>query len=109
MADSATREKLLEARTVTVQEFESVTQEWIQGLQIDDKVLRRRNEIAEQLRTGYWQLDPYLRARTLYDRTGMIREDGTIEYYPSANGHAKAAATASNGPVPASHQPDELD
>lgn len=43
----------------------------------------KRTELAQRLRTGYWQLDPYLRAKTLYDRLGVIREGGKIQFYDS--------------------------
>ena len=87
MKDDATRQRLLKERATVVKEFEDATQKWIQGApQADAALKQRRNSIAEQLQKGYWQLDPYLRARTWYDRTGMIKPGGAIDYYPKANG-----------------------
>ncbi|MCJ1394974.1 hypothetical protein MMC18_007855 [Xylographa bjoerkii] len=98
MKDNDTRQRLLEERTKVVKEFEDVTQKWIQSPPQADAVLgQKRNSLAEQLRKGYWQLDPYLRARTWYDRTGMIKPGGTIEYYPKINGAEGA------------HDPDGVD
>ena len=34
-----------------------------------------RDNIAAQLRRNYWALDPYVRARSIYDRTGELRSD----------------------------------
>ena len=86
MKDDATRHRLLEERAVIVKEFEYATQRWIQSAPpADTGVRQKRNSLAEQLRKGYWQLDPYLRARTWYDRTGMIKPDGTIDYDPTVD------------------------
>lgn len=56
----------------------------------------KRTELAQQLRTGYWQLDPYLRAKTLYDRLGIIREGGKIQFYDSEASHGDVDLTAKN-------------
>ena len=80
----------------------------IQGSANDAELMTKRNTLAEQLRKGYWQLDPYLRARSLYDRQGMITKDGTTQYYPPAVNGIKSAMAAS-GPTPAAHNPDDLD
>ncbi|MCJ1250275.1 hypothetical protein MMC30_007501 [Trapelia coarctata] len=111
MNDTATRDKLLEERANTVKEFETATQEWIQN-SAAPPVLQKRSALAEQLRTGYWKLDPYVRARTVYDRNGLIKPGGVIEYYPKTNGTAPTPApetVTSNGPIAASHDPDGLD
>ncbi|MCJ1378025.1 hypothetical protein MMC17_001121 [Xylographa soralifera] len=98
MKDGATRHRLLEERATVVKEFENATQKWIESApQADIVVGQKRNSLAEQLRKGYWQLDPYLRARTWYDRTGIIKPGGTIEYYPNTNGTGEA------------HDPDGVD
>lgn len=78
MNDTATKQRLLDERAVTVREFEQVTQEWIKEPRAAEQ---RRSELAERLRSGYWQLDPYIRARSLYDRTGTIQSGGRIQHY----------------------------
>ena len=35
-----------------------------------DRIRGKRDEVAEKLRSNYWQLDPYIRARSVYDKTG---------------------------------------
>jgi hypothetical protein len=52
----------------------------------EDKV---RSQLAADLTRNYWRLDPYIRARTLYDRIGVLQPGGKFEHYPKA-----AAATA---------------
>ncbi|MCJ1477042.1 hypothetical protein MMC13_005713 [Lambiella insularis] len=85
MADVTTRNRLQDERALTVKEFEKTTQEWIQGTpQADVELLKRREGIAKRLSSGYWVLDPYVRARTWYDRTGVIGKDGRIDYFPKA-------------------------
>ena len=103
MLDETTRQKLLQEREAVVKDYESATQEWIRSPRSSQQ---KRNELAEKLRTGYWQLDPYLRARTLYDRTGMIREGGNVQYYSTSS---SSMTPAHNGPIPAGHGPNDLD
>lgn len=107
VTDEATRTKLLEERATTVKEFESATREWMHGIENANAFMEKRNALAETLRKGYWQLDPYLRARSFWDRTGMIKEDGHVEFYPTAK--APGIASIPAGPAPASHDPNELD
>lgn len=111
MNDTATRDKLLEERAGVVKEFEAATQEWIQNPGAPP-VVQRRSALAEELRKGYWRLDPYVRARTVYDRNGLIRPGGVIEHYPKANGTVAETGpekVVSNGPVAAGHDPEGLD
>jgi hypothetical protein len=128
MADAARRAELQTDRAATVRAYEAATRDWIQaGPAGADKAaaVARRAELAERLRAGYWVLDPYVRARTMYDRTGVIGANGRIEFYPVPVGNgvvesvgggdaaahqekaaAVAVAVAVTGPV---HAPDELD
>ncbi|KAL8732149.1 MAG: hypothetical protein Q9166_002896 [cf. Caloplaca sp. 2 TL-2023] len=81
MSDEDTTKRLLDERANIVKDYESTTQEWISDPQNRTTLQQKRNDLAERLRSGYWQLDPYVRARSLYDRTGLIREGGVIQYY----------------------------
>jgi len=84
MSDTATRDRLLGAREELVKEYEQATLEWLNGSDAEKAaaVEERRNAIAAKLRDDYWNLDPYLRARSLFDRIGMIQPGGRIEFYP---------------------------
>ena len=106
MNESATRERLLEERAAIVKDFEQLTQEWIKEPR---RIEQKRNELAERLRSGYWQLDPYLRARSFYDRTRVIQEGGRIQHYDAPKVGVTTTITAQNGPLPAQHRDDDLD
>jgi len=81
MQDSEARDQLEVQRQELTRKYERVVLNWIgDGVPSegsDDKTIdeqrRRRDEIALQLRNNYWELDPYVRARTLYDRIGVLR------------------------------------
>lgn len=109
MNDASTRQRLQTDRAATVREFEDVTRAWIR----DGEGQNRREELAKSLREGYWELDPYVRARSVYDRIGLIGEGGKIHYYdaqPAAAASAPPSSTAAqNGPLPAGPRADDLD
>ncbi|KAF1808380.1 hypothetical protein P152DRAFT_462659 [Eremomyces bilateralis CBS 781.70] len=104
MKDTETAERLKKRREEIVSSFEETTFEWVlkstllsrgvttQGDEkIDEaaieKIKRKRHTIAKELRDNYWELDPYIRARSVYDRLGwfpkgpeagqLIKEDVT--------------------------------
>jgi hypothetical protein len=104
MADTATRDRLQASRQSEVKEFEAATKEWLRGAPSDKASHDKRNAVADKLKAGYWQLDPYVRARSLCDRTGVITKDGSILFYPN---EAKQAV-ASAGPTAVGHA-DDLD
>ncbi|RKF55823.1 CRAL-TRIO domain-containing protein C3H8.02 [Erysiphe neolycopersici] len=83
MNDTNTRDQLLREREKIVKEYEDTTREWIQANSTDRPVIyKKRLDIANSLRDNYWKLDPYLRARTYYDRIGVIKPGGAINHYP---------------------------
>lgn len=106
MEDSTTRDRLLDERAAIVKDFERLTQEWIQEPR---GIEQKRTELAGRLRSGYWQLDPYIRARSLYDRTKVIQEGGRIQHYDAPRAGVTTTTTAQNGPLPAQHRHDDLD
>lgn len=112
LSDGVTRQRLLDERAAVVKDYESTTQQWIHDPNSTVTLQQKRSELTMRLRTGYWELDPYLRARTLYDRTGIIREGGQIQYYPSPNsttGSYAIQTSIQNGPLPPEHRADDLD
>lgn len=98
MKDEATRDSLLAAREQLYKDYEEATLKWIKSPE-DASIKAQRNSIAAKLRADYWNLDPYLRARSLYDRTGWIQGDKVTPYPQKAGEAAKpngAGETASD-------------
>lgn len=113
MSDEDSRKQLLDERAILIREFEKTTQQWIHDSGSREALQQKRSELTERLRNGYWELDPFLRARSVYDRTGMIREGGNIQFYEPSNSLAASdktsASSAPNGPLPAAHGADDVD
>ncbi|KAK8197064.1 uncharacterized protein BKA78DRAFT_376894 [Phyllosticta capitalensis] len=107
MADSATRDKLQAERDEIAKKYEEATLEWCEkAAEKEDvkDVVQRRAELAEQLRTNYWRLDPFLRARSLYDRLGVLGDGGALDFYPKKKAEEKKPA-----PAAAETSPDDVD
>lgn len=95
--DTATRDKLLAGRETIFKEYEKSTLDWIHGSGDVSAIKLRRNELANTLKEDYWRLDPYLRAKSFYDRTGMINPGGKISFYPGVEHSAPPSTTNLNG------------
>lgn len=93
MKDTTTRDKLMQQRSVIVDEYEKRTLEWINGEGDVEALKKTRHEIALKLRDDYWNLDPYIRARSYYDRIGLIN-GGNLHFYPQAKATSTSAAAA---------------
>ncbi|KAJ6785777.1 hypothetical protein PWT90_03035 [Aphanocladium album] len=101
MKDTATRDKLLARRKELALAFEDKTREWANVAAADkagaEKVKAERDAIAKDLASNFWELDPYLRARSLYDRLGIF-QSGKVDWSAAKRTQdelkAKAAATA---------------
>lgn len=94
MKDTATRDKLLKERENIVDAYEKATLEWINSEGKTPEIKTRRTELAKELRDDYWKLDPYVRAKSLYDRTGVINPGGKLDFYPKAKGETAPAVAA---------------
>jgi hypothetical protein len=95
MEDASARKELSSVRQNYVEDYEKKTFDWIRG----QDTRADRDTIAKALNENYWKLDPYIRARSLLDRTGMIQPDGTLDFYPSQTAQKKALSGA-NGMAP---------
>jgi len=76
MKDVETKEKLISKRKDLAREYENEVSEWLateKGEKEDWSTSRaKRDSLAAQLRRNYWELDPYVRARSVYDRNGEL-------------------------------------
>lgn len=89
MEDTAKRDVLVAERQEIAKEIQDATVSWLSASASKDKEAislaeERRNGLINRLREHYWVLDPYIRSRSLYDRTNVIKGDGKVEFYPGA-------------------------
>ncbi|KAJ3499751.1 hypothetical protein NLG97_g86 [Lecanicillium saksenae] len=91
MKDTAARDKILEERSGLMKEFQDATKIWIRegDSETGRQAREKRDSIATQLKENYWKLDLYIRARSLYDRQGVIGANGAINFYPNDAAIAK--------------------
>lgn len=80
MSDTATRDKIYAERQALIKEFDQNTIQWIEGA----NVYPERTKITFDLHLNYFKLDPYIRARSLYDRLGMIPTHNQLGWTPEA-------------------------
>ncbi|KAI1809161.1 CRAL/TRIO domain-containing protein [Poronia punctata] len=107
MKDTQTRDELLRERESLYDEYETKTIEWIHE---EDGAKRttineERAVIARKLKEQYWRLDPYIRSRSLYDRIGVIKPGGHLDYYSAW----EVPAVPNGKPAPVETSPDDID
>jgi hypothetical protein len=106
MTEEGPRDVLQGERADLVSKYEGSIMQWVTEGEKDKSLEERRKErdaVAEELRENYWKLDPYVRARSLWDRTGIIGQAGKLNFYPSA---APAPAPTAAKPVQETHADD---
>lgn len=74
------RAQLQAKRDEQVRAYEALTRTWITAPN-EGKANYERLAVAAALREGYWEMDPYLRARSVYDRTGVLGHGGKLDFY----------------------------
>ncbi|KAJ5949367.1 hypothetical protein N7454_000951 [Penicillium verhagenii] len=89
MEDTETRDKLIAERQELAKDIQDVTIEWIRAAAKKESAAlsiaeEKRAALIDKLRKQYWELDPYIRARSLYDRLNIVQGHGKIEFYPDA-------------------------
>jgi CRAL/TRIO domain len=97
MKDTEARDKIQAERDEMVRRFEESTGKWIAG---EEGAGTERDEIAKELNENYWRLDPYVRARTVYDRVGAIGPQGGFVYSknePATSSNAEEAKPIAEG------------
>ncbi|KAJ4348157.1 phosphatidylinositol transfer protein csr1 [Didymosphaeria variabile] len=97
--DQAPRSALETERQELVTKYEESILEWMAEAEAVKTLEERRKErdaVAERLRANYWKLDPYVRAKSLYDRIGLVGEGGKLSFYPERErGSVKPAVETS--------------
>ncbi|KAK3065013.1 hypothetical protein LTS18_013663 [Coniosporium uncinatum] len=74
MDDTTTLETLQDDRAELVQRYEKAILDWEVDPSRGKEIESERNEVVKALKNNYWKLDPYVRARSLYDRNGMLEK-----------------------------------
>jgi hypothetical protein len=87
MKDTAKREEVLAKHKALAQELQDATKHWIEAANKNDEAgvelwKVKREELAQKYSKGYWETDPYIRARSVYDRNGVILGGGKVKFYP---------------------------
>lgn len=87
MKDTKTRDSLMYDRMMVGIRMLAATAAWISATTLNDgkvetskveELKSRRNGVIEEFRANYWKLDPYIRARALIDRDGMLLPGGVL-------------------------------
>jgi hypothetical protein len=94
MEDTETRDRLLAERHALAKDIQDITIEWLRASSKEETgaaaaAKEKRNALIEELRKQYWVLDPYIRARSLYDRLNIVQGGGKIEFYPGVGNDGK--------------------
>ncbi|KAL4892659.1 CRAL/TRIO domain protein [Aspergillus ambiguus] len=101
--DSTKRDELVAERQKLAHEMQDATLDWLKAASKKDEEAvksssEKRSELIEKLRVQYWETDPYVRGRSLYDRLNVIQGGGKIEFYPKdAMETGNAAANGAEG------------
>ncbi|KAL4803099.1 CRAL-TRIO domain-containing protein [Aspergillus unguis] len=114
MSDTSTRDSLLVERQTINEEFLSATSNWIEtaklGRPMDlSEAIAQREGVIQRVRFNYWELDPYVRARNILDRTGVISDGGWIDMYPNPDAVLSPLPSPVTPRSPASGPPAIID
>ncbi|KAL1988380.1 hypothetical protein VTN96DRAFT_10063 [Rasamsonia emersonii] len=87
MKDTAKRDQVIAKAKQYYKELQDATQSWVVAASKGDKeevdsLKAKRAELIEKTGKTYWEMDPYIRARSFYDRTGVLKGDGSVVFYP---------------------------
>lgn len=106
MEDTATRDSLMYERMMIGLRMFAATAAWISATSFSqttpdtaavDELKARRDGIVEDFRQNYWKLDPFIRARAIIDRTGVLKSDGTVVMGSEADGGGENGEVVTNG------------
>lgn len=94
LEDEARRNMLQSKRAEYIRKYEAATRAWIASGEAGESAAAERRAISRELATGYWEMDKYLRARTVYDRTGVLLPSGEVNFYNYKKEKAGAVETS---------------
>jgi hypothetical protein len=100
MKDTAKRDEVLAKFKTLHKELQDATKAWVVAASKGDQETvdsskAKREELIEKTGKTYWEADPYVRARSFYDRIGVLKGNGKVDFYPEkGKGKAKASEGA---------------
>ncbi|KAF3908558.1 Patellin-5 [Orbilia brochopaga] len=101
-SQQAEKRTLESERWRIIEDYERNTRAWIveesKGAEVPTDVKDERSGLRERLKTNYWSLDQYLRAKTYYDRVGMVGKGGEVDLNPWKKEKNGAVAAAGGDP-----------
>lgn len=106
MDDKASAQAATEKRRKLCLEYESLTRKWIETNKTekekDEALVKERQELGGKVVLSYWDTDPYVRARTVYDRLHLVKRPDEQAVLPDskiANGVVTNGILEKNGVV----------
>ena len=74
LPDDASSRSAIEAWANKCSEYQELTLQWVNAKGTDDAgvLMDKRHELAIKLVDAYWKMDPYVRARSFYDKLGLV-------------------------------------
>ncbi|KAF1984038.1 phosphatidylinositol transfer protein CSR1 [Aulographum hederae CBS 113979] len=92
MEDTATKSQLQQDRKSLTEKYEHLLKAWVKEETSMDDARKERDAAALQLKDNYWKLDPYVRARSVYDRIGALTKFTSAGKIPTAEKTADVPA-----------------
>ncbi|KAE8250525.1 hypothetical protein A4X13_0g4653 [Tilletia indica] len=119
LKDTETRTAVRKEHHDLTQKFEEVTRAWVNTKDDSDAAAKdlnyRRLVLGKQLRLKQFQMNPYIRARSIYARDGSLKDDGSWSWsYPQEDGKMVEQVVGERHNIPAlqkwlrEHNEDDL-
>lgn len=104
LKDTETRDAIQAEMKAITDDYTETTRKWIEAGDTDDtapELTHKRDVLGKQMRLKQFQLNPYIRAVTCYQRAGIHHEDGTIHWdYPQLDGPTKTQTVGDRHSIP---------
>ncbi|KAI5289933.1 hypothetical protein KEM54_002856 [Ascosphaera aggregata] len=100
MEDKQTAQALKDERHKLCERFQELTKKWIEinktGHTKDEILVKERETLGDQIVSSYWDLDPYIRARSVYDRLHFIKRPDEQAAISSSSFSSSSTTTINN-------------
>jgi hypothetical protein len=79
MKDEIKKNELMEIKTKSEHDFESITKKWIEDPD-NEQIINERNQLKVELRRAQLEIDPYIRSKTYYHRDGILDDERNVNW-----------------------------